>query len=195
MQCPCTSNADITHVLSHACKHTRLLALHTPASYRWSLGGSAVTLAAMANAKYNSLAEYQRSQFVERPHNPQAWSWSHQKSNEPYQRQVKGKWWSVDILTTAVTERSIDHIGRIMETDLGKEVIGADRCESCIRAGLECFVYTTEGAAQIAKPGSACARCRVSAKGGGCSLASHGSSSKITRKRRAQSTPSMNPVS
>jgi hypothetical protein len=54
------------------------------------------------------------------------------------------------------------HTGRIMETELGEKKLGEDICEKCTERNEECWMYTIEGAQQISRPGSVCARCRVS---------------------------------
>jgi hypothetical protein len=66
----------------------------------------------------------------------------------------------------------VSNVGRIMETDLGVQFFGEERCTRCIEAGHQCWVYTDKGRGQIKNPGSACARCRANPHPTiGCSLA------------------------
>jgi hypothetical protein len=61
-----------------------------------------------------------------------------------------------------------------METELGEKV--DERCSACASRDEECWKYSAKGAQQVSRPGDSCARCRVTARTGGCSLS--------TRKRR-----------
>lgn len=136
----------------------------------------------MAHATDSNRLQWEKSQVVDRPRQPDAWHWINGKSKELYERQVKGKWWSPDQLKVKVKDRHVSHIGRIMETELGEELFGSSRCDACIRAGFECFRYSKDGAAQVFKPGSACARCRAEAKHG-CSLSKYKTRRRVTQQR------------
>jgi len=82
---------------------------------------------------------------------------------------------------TSAKRRDFGHIGRIMETELGEKLEGEGRCAACQAADEECWVYSEKGAKQVKKCGSTCARCRVAARSGGCSLS--------TRRRRRTPSP------
>ncbi|KAK5002497.1 hypothetical protein LTR28_011341 [Elasticomyces elasticus] len=102
------------------------------------------------------------------------WDWdTASKSRELYTPVVSGKWWSHTDEQLQVLKpnkrRDVGHIGRIMETELGEELLGDRRCQACKDLGQECWVYSAEGARQVARPGDTCARCRVAARAGGCS--------------------------
>ncbi|KAI9640319.1 hypothetical protein NHQ30_011369 [Ciborinia camelliae] len=102
------------------------------------------------------------------------WSWSTIKSNGLYKPIRQGKWWylnagSWDALTPG-KQRDYSHIARIMESELGEELLAEKKCSSCRSAGFECWVYSDRGKQQISRPGSTCARCREAAHKGGCSL-------------------------
>ena len=73
------------------------------------------------------------------------------------------------------------HIGRIMETELGEQLMEKDRCVACQARQQEYWVYFEKGKSVVSRPGSTYARCRMAARSGGCSLA--------TRKRRDRSPP------
>ncbi|KAL3424704.1 hypothetical protein PVAG01_03985 [Phlyctema vagabunda] len=103
------------------------------------------------------------------------WSWNLRgKATTTYAPSVTGKWWSrsEDKLgaLTASKRRDLSHIGRIMETELGEQVLGRQRCAACQRLNQECWRYSDKGAQQISRPGDACARCRLASRPGGCSL-------------------------
>lgn len=44
---------------------------------------------------------------------------------------------------------------QIMETELGKQVLGDERCTGCIANDRECWIYSRVGAAQVSFPGDA----------------------------------------
>lgn len=76
--------------------------------------------------------------------------------------------------------RDFGHIGRIMERELGQKLLGEERCLACQDNNEECWVYSQDGAQQVSRPGDTCARCRVTARPGGCSL---------SRRRRKDKQP------
>ena len=87
---------------------------------------------------------------------------------------LERKWWfrSEEELgkMSEAKRRDFGHISRIMETELGEKLQGRSRCAACQAAGEECWVYSEDGAKLVKKCGSTCARCRVVARVGGCSL-------------------------
>ncbi len=65
------------------------------------------------------------------------------------------------------------------------ELVGGEQCTACQASGNECWVYSKKGAQQVSRPGDTCARCRVAARSGGCSLSK--------RKRKDPKDPSPPP--
>jgi hypothetical protein len=84
-----------------------------------------------------------------------------------YKSTVRGKWWSN--IPARVDDRG--HIGRIMETTLGEQLTGDNRCAHCVANDFECWRYSKEGLDQVFGPVSDCARCMSNPTGGGCSVA------------------------
>ena len=80
--------------------------------------------------------------------------------------------------------RQFSHIGRIMETELGVQLDAEHACTQCKQLGEECWVYSSNGRKQIRHPGDTCARCRVIARQGGCSVSS--------RRKLAKKSPGQN---
>lgn len=68
-----------------------------------------------------------------------------------------------------------------METELGEQLHGKDRCAACQSHDEECWVYSKKGSQQVSRPGDACARCGLVARAGGCSL---------SKRRKRQQPPS-----
>lgn len=102
------------------------------------------------------------------------WDWSSERATGLYSPIVEGKWWSAGspaMSSRLQAQRDNSHIGRIMETELGQQLHGDERCTACIELSQECWVYSAEGLQQVSKAGSTCARCRAQARTGGCSLA------------------------
>ncbi|KAE8450526.1 hypothetical protein EG329_006257 [Mollisiaceae sp. DMI_Dod_QoI] len=129
-----------------------------------------------------SQAEFDQSERADQPRLP--WNWKlHGKTSSPYIPVILGKWWSrtqAELDAMAPTRRKqYDHIGRIMETELGKQLFNQDRCSFCRQEGKECWVYTEKGAKQLVCPRDACTRCRINPHKGGCSKAKRGPRVKI----------------
>ncbi|KAL0255099.1 hypothetical protein SLS55_009628 [Diplodia seriata] len=131
--------------------------------------------------------EYARTQIADQPRIP--WHWSADKCSAPYTPVVRDKWWS-DLLdiplnrTNANRRRVVTNACRIMELELGEQKLGDARCDSCRARGFECWVYSREGAAQVSKPGDACARCRVRTQKGGCSLSKRKKNARHYKRKR-----------
>lgn len=106
------------------------------------------------------------------------WFWTRRKSRDLYTPVVAGKWWSrTPAQLQPMNEkeiRNIGHIARIMETELGEQKLGTERCQYCQANDEECWLYTSRGLTQITNPGQACARCRITPRTGGCSLSTRG---------------------
>jgi len=94
------------------------------------------------------------------------WGWATRgKNNDSYAPAITGKWWShsgEQLGALGSSKRSdVGHIGRIMETELGEELLGVERCAACQEQDQKCWVYSRKGAQQVSRPGSTCARCRL----------------------------------
>ncbi|KAF2817648.1 uncharacterized protein BDZ99DRAFT_21157 [Mytilinidion resinicola] len=74
------------------------------------------------------------------------------------------------------------HIARIMETELGGQLLGEKRCTQCKLKGFECWSYSKEALGQVNQRGVACARsCHRPPRK--CSLSPH-----TGRKKRSERT-------
>ena len=132
-------------------------------------------------------ASFHTVQLADQPRLP--WNWQLQgKTTDGYTAVRQGKWWSS--LQTANGERNLSHIGRIMETELGEQLHGEDRCLACEEGGWECWAYSRVGAQQVHKPGDTCARCRVRARPGGCSISKRAK----PKPRRVLPAPPLRPL-
>lgn len=86
-----------------------------------------------------------------------------------YVPQLAGKWWtrsSTDVHNMRDDRRArISHVGRIMETVLGEQLSGDNRCAQCIKCDDECWVYSSQirQTRLGANLGPSCARCRKTA--------------------------------
>lgn len=92
------------------------------------------------------------------------WKWSDKKTSDLYISAVKGQWWSKSQSElrqlSMERQRYMSHIARIMETELGEELIGKDRCNNCQRQNRQCWTYSKKGKRQFTQPGVRCAACR-----------------------------------
>jgi hypothetical protein len=86
---------------------------------------------------------------------------------------TKGKWWfrSEEELRSLSRQqrRRVMNAARIMETTLGEQRFGKDRCSKCEAQGYECWIYSDRGRAEVGKANVICARCRIS-NNGSCSF-------------------------
>lgn len=98
-----------------------------------------------------------------------SWDWRvvrHSSTAERLPHQWVGKWWYTDDIAFAALNPArkgqMNHVFRIMETDLGEVVVGGEQCQHCINHGYECARYRqTSGLnSTVAYPGNVCARCR-----------------------------------
>ncbi|KAE8150225.1 hypothetical protein BDV25DRAFT_154843 [Aspergillus avenaceus] len=115
------------------------------------------------------------------------WSWLLRgKCTETYMPVMRGKWWSytkAELAVESVTRQSnLSHIARIMETELGQQLYGDNRCRRCKESDHECWVYADAARQQISRPGSACTRCRWSPAAGGCSLSTRTPNVSLTKR-------------
>ena len=131
-----------------------------------------------------SQAQYQQSQSAAN-RNPLPWNWTAAGNQAAlYTPTVPNKWWSYTpkqwATLSEVKRQDFGHIGRIIETELGTILPEDKACDYCRDLHQECWVYTKEGARQIINHGDACARCRVTARRGGCS---------ISKRKKTQKSP------
>lgn len=121
-----------------------------------------------------SVINFSAMQVADQPRIPWDWNLRRGKVNTPYEPTVVNKWWSrsnVEFDSMGKeARRKYSHIGRIMETELGERLDDNNGYTFCTSRGLECWRYSTAGALQITNPGDSCARCRMKAHVGGCSL-------------------------
>lgn len=57
-------------------------------------------------------------------------------------------------------QRNADHIGRIMESTLGEQRLGDQRCQQCQEGDTECWAYHPDAFKQVRYASTTCARCR-----------------------------------
>ncbi|KAI8930670.1 hypothetical protein NX059_012279 [Plenodomus lindquistii] len=81
-----------------------------------------------------------------------------------------------------------DHIGRIMETDLGRQHFGDQRCSHCAEKDWECWSYTEYGQDAIRNGTATCTRCRFHLKN--CSLCPRAAAKKRVRRSDVEGLPS-----
>ncbi|RDW80086.1 hypothetical protein BP6252_04724 [Coleophoma cylindrospora] len=78
--------------------------------------------------------QFAAAQLADQARLPWAWD-TRGKTSTPYAPVISGKWWSqsaADLVRMASdVRRNWSHIGRIMETELGEELTGDDRCQYC----------------------------------------------------------------
>ncbi|KAE9979857.1 hypothetical protein BLS_009410 [Venturia inaequalis] len=82
-------------------------------------------------------------------------------------------WWQPDFLNVGISPSDSSHAARIMETNLGTELPREERCIACVREDRACWVYDQNifgHHMNVTAAGARCARCRVKAEAGGCSL-------------------------
>lgn len=93
--------------------------------------------------------------------------WQHQQANE-------GRWYytsAEEYEAKATPARAVsDHIGLIMETTLGEQRLGDERCDGCREGDLECWVYSPLAQREVKSASTTCARCRFVPRKGGCSF-------------------------
>lgn len=115
-----------------------------------------------------SRAAFVKAQAAHSPQGRVAWSWSGKKTSGHYVHQHPDVWsyTTEEEYRAAKPDRQkvLDHVGRIIETDLGVKLSDDQRCSHCQAGngsnGNECWMYSGEGARQVMYPGSICARCR-----------------------------------
>ncbi|KAK8237563.1 hypothetical protein IWZ00DRAFT_102892 [Phyllosticta capitalensis] len=103
------------------------------------------------------------------------------KIRAPYISVHTEKWWAI----RRYKQDHRNHIGRIMETELGVQLLGDARCDFCKQKDRECWAYSALGRMQIANASEACAHCR--AKTHKCSLLKR--EKEIRRKKRRGTGP------
>lgn len=140
-----------------------------------------------------------RTQVADQPRIPWRWSTTGKKDSSPYKPIAVGKWWYdywVDAQNDIKIDPAASHIGRIMETELGVQLLGDKRCRGCQRDGKECWIYSERGRKQIRHPGSACAHRRARGPiSEGCSVAKRSRNKRDGHRQRPQSILPMQPKS
>ncbi|CRG92850.1 hypothetical protein PISL3812_09921 [Talaromyces islandicus] len=114
--------------------------------------------------------EFDRAQLANQTRVPWLWSPTGSKTGEPYEPTAEGKWWYDWAHEFQGSPNVRSNVGRIMETELGVQLFGEDRCTGCQQSNRECWIYSEKGRQQVKNPGSACTRCRVDPATPGCSL-------------------------
>jgi hypothetical protein len=114
---------------------------------------------------------FDRAQVADQPRRPWTWTTSGRKTDNPYIMHEIDKWWFAWARENPDKPLVASNIGRIMETELGTQLLGEEKCARCQEEGIECWIYTAKSRNQIKNPGSACARCRADPRNCGCSLA------------------------
>ena len=91
-----------------------------------------------------------------------------------WKHREQGRWYyisEVEYEARGKEARAVaDHIGLIMETTLGEQRIGDQRCEHCRGNDTECWAYTGLAMGMVKYASTTCARCREVAVKGGCSF-------------------------
>lgn len=132
-----------------------------------------------------------RTQTADQPRIPWQWSITGKKVSSPYKPIAVGKWWYdfwIDSQSDPKIESAASHVGRIMETELGLQLLGDRRCTRCRLEGTECWIYSERGRKQVRHPGSACAHCRaMGAMAQGCSVATRSKGKRVDNRQRQQS--------
>jgi hypothetical protein len=124
---------------------------------------------------------FDQAQIADQPRLPWTWSAAGTKTKKPYEPTAVGKWWWAWAQENKDDIRIISNIARIMETELGEQRFGKEKCMRCQVEGLECWIYTQKANYQVLYPGTACARCRAEPRGMGCSL--------VIRKNKRRTSP------
>lgn len=132
-----------------------------------------------------------RTQTADQPRIPWRWSTTGKKDSTPYKPRAVDKWWYdywIDSQNDPRMEFSAaSHVRRIMETELGLQLLGDKRCSRCRAEGMECWIYSERGRKQVRHPGSACAHCRAMvAIAQGCSVATRSKSKRVDNRQRQQ---------
>lgn len=93
-----------------------------------------------------------RTQTADQPRIPWRWSTTGKKDSTPYKPTAVGKWWYdywIDSQNDPGMEFSAaSHVRRIMETELGLQLLGDKRCSRCRAEGMECWIYSERGRKQ-----------------------------------------------
>jgi hypothetical protein len=103
-------------------------------------------------------------------------SWHGPPTKEKHVPVCQEKWWSSPALVPGPSAKAravattYSHACRIMETDIGYQLLGDACCDNCKENDWECWRYSKEGARRVNKPGSACARCRAAPAHLRCSI-------------------------
>lgn len=162
---------------------------------------AAVTAANAVGGGAGASAPQSLAAFLQRQRAPQgnarfSWNWAGKlTSSERLRRpQLDGYSWSIsqsdwDRLSSG-QQTALSHAGRMLETELGEELLGEARCTACRVHGRECWVYTKDAHAYgLGKAGRSCAHCRLNPSKDGCSLSGRKKSGKDSRRDQSPSPP------
>jgi len=133
-----------------------------PSSLIQPSGGVSATTRAQTEL---ALTGSQRHAYLLPSHGREAASWELRRPDLWYGGGYDGRasW-------TQSKKATMGHVGTIMETDMGEQRLGEDRCERCRRNNHECWVYSEGAGTYIKHALPTCARCRFTPGPGGCSL-------------------------
>jgi hypothetical protein len=96
------------------------------------------------------------------------------KTAARWKHREQGRWYFIseaEYEARGTAARAVsDHIGLIMETTLGEQRVGDQRCQHCKDNDEECWVYTDLAMRMVKYALPTCARCREVAVKGGCSF-------------------------
>lgn len=99
------------------------------------------------------------------------WPLSGRALDQNYIPTATGKWWNAWAKENSDKPKIISHVGRIMETDIGMQLFGDQRCTRCQLLDQECWIYNPEYIQRVKYAGTNCARCRAIPVHYGCSHA------------------------
>lgn len=106
----------------------------------------------------------------------------------PYTHRVPGGWWwkSVNEMSAMKPQKRgrWSHIGLIMETTLGQQLIGDDRCRRCQQYNYECWRYNPQTSWLVKFSTPSCARCRVMAVAKGCNYSGGSGENESSERER-----------
>lgn len=92
------------------------------------------------------------------------WHWRNQATADHWVHHDTARWYGVTEaeywLRRPENKKVADHVGRIMESELGEQRIGDQRCQACQDNDHECWVYSQAARGQVKHMTPTCARCR-----------------------------------
>lgn len=88
--------------------------------------------------------ELARAQMADQSRLPIDWPKSGRKLGHDFTPIATGKWWYAWAQETSYGHAMISHVSRIMETEIGMQLFGNERCGRCQQEGLECWIYSPQ---------------------------------------------------